>query len=251
MNRPRLSQSAENVFFYVYSLVAAPVLTPYLRAAVSAHGTVPFAGWAILTVLVLETPAMWWLSCLWRLEGGLPAASGMSMRLGSALVISHALLAYFMLFAAVDMLGLMGGEGEQPSALMPVLFVALFFREIALWIGAAVKRNVRKPPAAVLVALGRFSILLFQCAAFTVYWNVVLHFEGLPNMPPWGWLILAPVVVLLFTIVYLPMRAAELLEPCFREGQPGPPAGTGRRVVLSSAWLALYPFAWEYVKTFL
>ncbi|OGV60100.1 MAG: hypothetical protein A2498_02140 [Lentisphaerae bacterium RIFOXYC12_FULL_60_16] len=241
----------ETLAFYAYALAVTPVVTPLLRDAVHEQGALPAAGWIIAAALVAETFAVWWLASSWRIRGGSPFAQGMSMRLGAGLVISHVLLAYFLLLGALSLWGLMGDgtEGDEPSILAPILFVVMFFREVVLWVGAAARRTVDREPPAWRLFLARWMMVAFQCIAFTVYWDAIIGFEGVDDIHPAAWLVLAPAIVLVFLILYLPLCLQELMEPCFRLENPGPEPGTGWRLIGSGACLALYPFALELIKT--
>lgn len=239
----------ETLTFYAYALAVAPLVTPLLRAAVREQGTLPEAGWVIAAALFAETFAVWWLASSWRVRGGSPFAQGMSMRLGAGLVISHVLLAYFLLMGAMSMWGLMGDEtGEGSSVLAPILFVAMFFREVVFWVGAAMRRTVVREPPAWRLLLARWMMVAFQCIAFTVYWDAIIGFEGVSNIHPAAWLVLAPAIVLIFMMLYLPLCLPDLMEPCFRAENPGPEPGTGWRLIGSGACLALYPFALELAR---
>ncbi len=238
----------EKSIFYFYAVFIAPAVIPVLRNALKSHDTVPWAGWLIIAALILETAGIWWLSSLWRFRGGMPYAAGLPMRLGAGLVISHVLLSYFLLLFAMDMLGLMAGKEKEPSAIAITLMVTMFFREFIFWFGAAAKRNVNKEPSQLKVMFGRFFLFLFRIVSFTVYWDTIIQIEGIKGVPILLWIVLGPAIVLIFMIIYLPMRAAELLELCFYRESPKMLAKMGWSIIMNASFLALYPIVVEYVR---
>lgn len=233
--------------FNLYALFVAPAIIPLLRNAMDSKGDAQWAGWLIIILFFLETLGMGWLSSLWRARGGESHAAGMSMKLGSGLVISHVLLSYFLLLFAMEMFGLMADNNEFSLAGI-LLFTAMFFREFFFWWIVAAKREVKKEPPLFKIILGNIFVFFFQAVSFTVYWDVILRIEGVDNMPLWLWIFLAPAIVLIFMIIYLPMRAVDILEPWFMAGRPDYLKNRGRSIILNGAFLALYPFMVEYAK---
>lgn len=231
-----------SLLFYAYALLAAPWFGIKLRGALESGEAVILPGLLLLFALVGETVALPWKFRGWPADEN--KDSGVPLKLGAGICITHVILAYFLGIYLLDAFGFMGREttGNQSSAWPAVTFILLFFREGYLFFAAAVARRQPKPVSRIQAISADILLLCFQCIAYTAYWDVMMAIGPVPGLTWIAWIVLSPALILLFYIVYLPIRMTDILGIYYTEGP-----SSGRRaavgMVLSGAILGLYPIA--------
>jgi hypothetical protein len=116
----------------------------------------------------------------------------------------------------------------------------LFFREGYLLFATGSALRSKKPISKTVEIAAGVLLLCFQCIAYTAYWDVMMAIGPTTELHWAAWIVLGPALILVFYIVYLPIRMTDLLETYYIEG----PA-TGRRtmiqLLISGAILGFYP----------
>jgi len=228
--------------FYAYAILGAPWFRGSLRRAFETDEICLWPGLILILALVAETVALPIKFQEWHSGDG--KDSGVPLKLGSSVCITHVILAYFLGVYILDSFGVMGGvkiEGAA-SLWMAMTFILLFFREGYLFFAAGKALRSRKSVSRPLEIGAGILLLGFQCIAYTAYWDVMMAIGPVKEMHWAAWLVLGPAIILIFYIVYLPIRMTALLASYYLDG---PAAGrrTTIRFLISGAGLGFYPVA--------
>lgn len=166
------------------------------------------------------------------------------LKLGAAICITHVILTFFLGIYLLDAFGLMGRmeiEGGQ-ARWMAITFILLFFREgyLLFATGSALRSNKSISKTGKISA--EILLLCFQCIAYTAYWDVMMEIGPSTNLRVAAWIVLGPAFIMVFYIVYLPIRMTDILGSYYING---PAAGrkTTIRMIISGAVLGFYPLA--------
>ncbi len=235
-----LNRRVYQLLFYAYALLAAPWFAGNLRAAFENREVFLLPGLIILLALIAETVALPWAFRRWHSAAG--GKSGIPLQLGAAICISHAILTYFLGIYLLDAFGVMGvgTAGDGQAFWMAATFILLFFRESYLFFATGVAlRSVKPVSKGQDIAVG-ILLLFFRCVAYTSYWDVMMAVGPVRGMHSAVWIVLGPALVLIFYIIYLPIRMTDLLGAYYTEGAVAGRRET-RRLLVSGAVLALYP----------
>ena len=242
-----LNKVLSPLLFYAYALLGAPWFGTKLRGAFETPEVRVLPGLILLFALVAETIAL-----PWKFRGWPPADdkdSGVPLKLGAGICITHVILAYFLVIYLLDAFGAMG-SGKAQTGWMAAGLILIFFREGYLFFAASAARRSPQPLSGAKKFIAEVFLLCFQCIAYTAYWDVMMEIGAGPEMHWLGWIALSPALILLFYIVYLPIRMTDILGSYYTEG---PSAGrkAARWMLLSGAGLALYPIAGPPLIAFL
>jgi len=223
--------------WYAYALLGADRVAAHLTGALAADESRPWAAGLLAGALAAETFGWAVRRRRWRARpeaadpaGCAPAAGG------TALAAAHAVLAYMLGFLALDAMGWLGGgvSGLEAVPALAVTSLVLFVREAAMGGMLLHSSAPVRPVPAWLDGLAETALLGFRCIAYTAYWQVMMA-----AAVPAGWglrLALAGPIVLVFFIVYLPLRLPDILDERGR-GAPVP----WKRLALEGALLGLVP----------
>ena len=228
------------LLFYTYALFGAPWFRGSLRRAFETEEVCLWPGLILIFALVAETIALPEKFRSWHSNN--EKETDIPLKLGSAICITHVILTYFLGIYILDSFGVMGGvkiEGAQ-SRWMAITFILLFFREGYLLFATGSALRSKKPISKIGKISAGVLLLCFQCIAYTAYWDVMMAIGPTTSMHWAMWLVLGPALILIFYIVYLPIRMTDLLETYYIEG---PAAGrkTTIQLLISGAVLGIYP----------
>ena len=230
------------LLFYAYALLGAPWFRGSLLRAFKTEKVCLLPGLILLFALVAETIALPGKFRAWHSDDS--KGPGIPLKLGSAICITHVILTYFLGIYILDAFGVMGAvkiEGPQ-ARWMAMTFILLFFREGYLLFAAGAALRSKKPISKTEEIAAGVLLLCFQCIAYTAYWDVMMAIGPVKGLHWAAWIVLGPALILLFYIVYLPIRMTDLLGAYYIDG---PTAGRAitRRLLLSGAVLGFYPVA--------
>jgi hypothetical protein len=228
------------LLFYAYALLGAPWFRGSLRRAFETEQVCMWPGLILIFALLAETIALPLKFRVWHSDGG--KECGLPLKLGSAICITHVILTYFLGIYILDAFGVMGGvkiEGGA-SRWMAMTFILLFFREGYLFFASSRASRSKKPiPKSAKIGCD-ILLLFFQCVAYTAYWDVMIAIAPVKGLHWASWFGLGPALILLFYIVYLPIRMTDLLGSYYLDG-PAAGRGTTIRLLISGAVLGFYP----------
>ena len=230
------------LLFYAYALLGAPWFRGSLRRAFETEEICLWPGLILIFALMAETIALPIKFRAWHSDDG--KDSGIPLKLGSAICITHVILTYFLGVYILDAFGVMGGvkiEGAA-SRWMAMMFILLFFREGYLFFAAGNALRSRKPVSKTMKIGSGILLLCFQGIAYTAYWDVMMAIGPVKEMHWALWLVLGPAIILIFYIVYLPIRMNDLLASYYIDG-PAEGRRTTIRLLVSGALLGFYPIA--------
>ncbi len=234
-----LNKLLSPLLFYAYALLGAPWFGAELRGSFETPEVRVLPGMILLFALAAETIALPWKFRGWPPTGD--KDSSPPLKLGAGICITHVILAYFLGIYVLDAFGVMG-SGRTQTGWMAAVLILLFFREGYLFFAAASARRSPRSLSGVKKFAAEVLLLCFRCVAYTAYWEVMMAIGEGPRMHWLGWLALSPALILLFYILYLPIRMTDILGSYYTEG-----SSAGRKEVrwllLSGAGLALYPIA--------
>jgi len=228
------------LLFYAYALFGAPWFRGSLRSAFETEEVCLLPGLILIFALVAETIALPEKFRAWHSNNG--KETGIPLKLGSAICITHVILTYFLGIYILDAFGVMGGVAIKGTEArwMAITFILLFFREGYLLFATGSALRSKKPISKTVEIAAGVLLLCFQCIAYTAYWDVMMAIGPTTELHWAAWIVLGPALILVFYIVYLPIRMTDLLETYYIEG---PAAGrrTTIQLLISGAILGFYP----------
>ena len=228
------------LLFYAYALFGAPWFRGSLHRSFQTEEICWWPGLILIFALIAETIALPEKFRTWHSNDG--KDTDIPLKLGSAICITHVILTYFLGIYILDAFGVMGGveiAGGQ-ARWMAMTFILLFFREGYLLFAAGAALRSKKPISKTGNISAGLLLLCFQCIAYTAYWDVMMAIGPTTNLHWAAWIVLGPALIMLFYIVYLPIRMTDLLGSYYIEG---PAAGrrTTIQLLISGAVLGFYP----------
>ena len=194
----------------------------------------------MIFALIAETIALPEKFRSWHSNDG--KETDIPLKLGASICITHVILTYFLGIYILDAFGVMGGvkiAGGQ-ARWMAMTFILLFFREGYLLFATGSALRSKKPISKTGKISAGFLILCFQCVAYTAYWDVMMAIGPSTDLHWAAWIVLGPALIMIFYIVYLPIRMTDILGSYYIEG---PAAGrkTTIQLLISGAMLGFYP----------
>ena len=115
------------LLFYAYALFGAPWFRGSLRSAFETEEVCLLPGLILIFALVAETIALPEKFRAWHSNNG--KETGIPLKLGSAICITHVILTYFLGIYILDAFGVMGGVAIKGTEArwMAITFILLFF----------------------------------------------------------------------------------------------------------------------------
>lgn len=231
------------LLFIAYAIFGAPALARPLKSALREGGEnawIPAI--VILVVILLEAPGLYWKVLFTRrraLDQPVLGSGGHLTPLFMAAGIGHMIVTMFLGMTALDAMGLM--EPDSPGWVAGII-ILLFFKDMGILFATAGNSTAREAPGHWKDRISDVLLLLFGAVAYTVWWEVLVDLgeAGETSLPWWTWLILGPVMGLLFLMVYLPLRLNFLIEEVYLQ----PAEGRRGRLLMEfggGVLLGLYP----------
>jgi len=230
-----------DILFYAYVLFVAPFLAGAIGEALKAPELRLVPGLIILGAVVCESIALPVRFAMWG-SGRKDDTHGVPLALGSTVSICHIILSYFLCMYMLDSFGVMGTEEMSvlQNWVLGTVMVLVFARETWLFIAAGMAMRAKKAPSRRQTIMSDILLLAFQCIAYTTYWDVMFGSEAVRGLHWVATVFLAGGLILVFYILYLPMRMADVLGTYYIEG---PVAGrrAARIMFAGGAFLGAYP----------
>ncbi|OGV60268.1 MAG: hypothetical protein A2283_08905 [Lentisphaerae bacterium RIFOXYA12_FULL_48_11] len=229
-----------SILFYAYSVFAAPFLAQSMQEALKTHSIILLPAFALLAALVAETIALPVKFAQWSNKKS--DSTGIPLALGSTMAIFHVILSFFLTMYMLDALGVVGGENMEnwQNWALGISVTLVMVREVYLFCIASSAMHNWKAPSRFTVTLSDLLLLIFQCCAYTIYWETFLGADSVEKMHWVAMLVLAAGLVLVFYFMYLPLRMFDIMESYYMEGNEAGRRAT-RTVFLTGAILGAYP----------
>ena len=231
---------AGSVGFYLYAGLLAPALAGAMKEGLASAEPMWGVGLILCAVIGLEPVGVFWkvrfLQRRNREEGFEP--EGSLVGLGSVVVISHMVVTVIVGLAALDCLGLAGGETN--ANWVGVAVILLVCKDLFTFFATGGPGVSKELPGHWKERLADYFLLVFGCVAYSVWWQGLFDLGDLASETVGMKIALAVLLGGTFTLFYLPMRLPFVLEECYRQ----PARGRKRRVGVELAMgvlLGFYP----------
>ncbi|MEQ9367353.1 MAG: leucine-rich repeat domain-containing protein, partial [Leptospirales bacterium] len=175
--RKRISAAGFHLLFSLYALTAAPFLLTRLRASVEGGQADPALAWIILTVGLLEIPALYWkIQAVARRLGGNSADASRVKRPGLLFAgwLCHFVLSGPVIFAFFDSLG-WGTKQSDPH--LQAAIVVWIGKEF--WLGGLLFLAQGRRVSRALERLCDLALFAFACMMHTVFWQLTIEGSSL------------------------------------------------------------------------
>ncbi|MCR9141475.1 MAG: leucine-rich repeat domain-containing protein [bacterium] len=179
--RKRLGAVGFHVLFSIYALMIAPRLLDRLRSSVEDNRPDLILGWIVLTIGLLEIPALYGKiqAVAGRLKTGARQANPEGAETGPPVLLfvgwfCHFVISGVMLFALFESLG--GGTDESDQRLQIGMFV-LVCKEF--WLGGLLLMAKGRELPRALEWLCDAVLFAFACLMHTIFWQFTLESSGL------------------------------------------------------------------------
>ena len=230
-----------SLLFYAYSILVAPFLAQSMQEALKTPEIILLPALFLLLALISETVALPYKFAQWRAARKSDNAD-IPLALGSTIVIFHIILSFFLTMYMLDALGVVGNDKTEnwQNWTLAITLAIIMAREVYLFCIASTALRNWNAPSRFTTTFSDILFLVFQCCAYTIYWETFLGADSVGKMHWVAMVFLAAGLVLVFYIMYLPLRMTDLLEAYYTEGIE---AGrrTTRTILITGAILGVYP----------